>query len=223
MTDLSEFLGPAKRVLIISACSAKKQTADLAPDAQLTAQELDDPILRAEGEARLARYAAQACQLYRGEGHKLVRSGVQKLRQSGYGVSHYILSAGYGLISEDAVIVPYNVSFSDMSSTNVKIRGQRLSLRSKLTSRAENHDRLIIILGRKYLQAIGLPIEADGIPRTLIYVAPSLAGRVGSGITSVPVGQVEAGRIGAYSTYAKEMMFQWDVPERQLELRTDDN
>ena len=141
-----------------------------------------DPIRRKEGETRLANYRLPSADMYTGAGHSFVRQAVLTLREHGYHVSHFILSAGYGLLKEEDAIVPYDVTFSGASKTWIRSRGQWLKLRSRLVQVADGHDRAILILGREYLEAIGLPLPAEALPRTLAYIAPSLERHVGYGI-----------------------------------------
>ena len=214
MGNLATFLqAPNLRLLVVSACTAKKASGDLDKDSQLTAEDLDDPARRKEGEARLADYRLPSAQMYIGDGHTFVRQAIQSLREHGYNVSHFILSAGYGLLNEADNIVPYNATFSGASKTWIRERGQRLSLWERFIAVAKGHDRTILILGREYLEAIGLPLPADALPPTLAYVAPSFVNRVGYGIETIPVGQIECRQIGAYSSSAKEKRFQLDVHE----------
>jgi len=212
MGNLATFLrSPNSRLLVVSACTAKKASGDLDKDSQLTAEDLDDPARRKEGETRLANYRLPSAQMYIGDGHTFVRQAIQSLREHGYNVSHFVLSAGYGLLSEADNIVPYNVTFSGASKTWIRERGHRLRLRERFMVVAKRYDQTILVLGREYLEAIGLPLPADALPPTLAYVAPSFVKRVGYGIETIPVGQIERQQIGAYSSSAKEKRFQLDV------------
>ncbi len=212
MGNLAIFLqSPNLRLIVVSACTARKANGDLDKDSQLTAEDLDDPARRKKGEARLVDYRLPSAHMYVGNGHTFVRQAIQSLREHGYSVSHFILSAGYGLLGEADIIVPYNVTFSGAPKTWIRERGRRLRLKERFIAVAKGYDRAILILGREYLEAIGLPLPVDALPPTLAYVAPSLLNRVGYGIETIPVGQIERSQIGAYSSSAKEKRFQLDV------------
>ena len=212
MYKLRRFLDtPASRLLVISACTAKKATGDLAEGSHLTAEDLDDPTCRVEKETQLADYRLPAAKMYIGDGHTFVRKGIQALREQGYNVSHFILSAGYSLLNESDVIVPYNVTFSGAPKAWIRERGQILKLQSRLIEVAGKHDRAILILGREYLEAIGLPLPTQVLPPTLAYVAPSFVKRIGMGVETVSIGPAERREIGAYSSSAKEKQFLIDV------------
>src|SRR5574341_1216783 len=157
MSSLAQFLpSPSLRLLVVSACTAKKACGDPDKDAQLTAEDLDSPNRRKDGEKRLAGYCLPAAEMYTGTGHVLARQAVQSLRKHGYDVSHLILSAGYGLLDEMDLIVPYNVTFAGASKAWIRERGQRLRLRNHLVGVANKYDRVILILGREYLEALSL-------------------------------------------------------------------
>lgn len=208
MASLAAFLQPTSASLfIVSACTAKKACDNLDKSSQLTAEDLDDPALRKKGEIRLADYRLPSAKMYIGDGHNFVRQGIQTLRAHGYTVSHFILSAGYGLLSEAELIVPYEVTFSGVSKSQIRERGQRLRLQDQLIAFAKGHDRVILILGREYLEALGLPLPIQALPQTLAYIAPSFVKRIGQGVETISIGQAERREIGAYSSSAKEKRF----------------
>jgi len=151
---LTKFLALPGRIAIISACSAGKARSDLNPNAYLSADELDDPLQRVHGERRLANYMLPAAEMYTGQGHRYVRSSVALLRTHGFPVMHYILSAGYGLLHEQTLIAPYDVTFSGKSATWITARGRQLGIAQQLQELAHEKERLLIILGRQYLISI---------------------------------------------------------------------
>jgi hypothetical protein len=199
------------RLLIMSACSANKNCGDLDKLSLLTENELDDPVRRAVAESRLKSYSLPAAQMYMGLGHEFVREAITTLRDHGYSVSHFILSAGYGFLNENDAIVPYNVTFAKKSKKWIRNRGQRLGLRDRLVTIAKEYDLAILILGREYLEAIGLPLPVAMLPRTLAYIASSFVKRIGDGIETIPVGEAERRKLDVYPTFVKEKKFQVDV------------
>jgi len=216
--SFSSFLDPSSRLLVVSACSAKKCFDPRDKIAQLSARDLDDPMSRENGEKRLKEYCLSAAQMYTGDGHKFVSQAIVLLREHGFKLSHSILSAGYGLLNEKDVIAPYNVTFAGAPKSWIRNRGQKLGLRQKLINVAGAFDRVILILGREYFDALGLPLPTESLPRTLAYTAPSLANRIGQGVEVISVGQIERGAIGAYSSSAKEKLFLIDA-QRVLQLK----
>jgi hypothetical protein len=195
-------------LLIISACTAKKKYR--LPD-QLTAIELDDNQRRRAGENRLHQYQASAPAMYVGNAHLYVCKAILLLRDSGYQVTHIILSAGYGWLNEQDVIVPYNVTFAKHSTAWIKKRGQQLNLRNGLIQSARDYEQVIFLLGKEYLEAIGLPLPIESMPPSLAYIAPSMARKLGNGLTTVQVGKREQAAIGAHWSSAKEKQFLVDI------------
>jgi len=216
--SFSSFLDPSSRLLVVSACSAKKCFDPRDTIAQLSARDLDDPMSRENGEKRLKGYCLSAAQMYTGDGHKFVRQAIVLLREHGFKLSHSILSAGYGLLNEKDVIAPYNVTFAGAPKSWIRNRGQKLDLLQKLINVAGAYDRVILILGREYFEALGLPLPTESLPRTLAYTAPSLANRIGQGVEVISVGQIERRAIGAYSLSAKEKLFLIDA-QQVLQLK----
>lgn len=159
----------------------------------------------------MRQYQLPAAEMYTGGGHQYMRQAVNALRDYGCDITHYILSAGYGWLNERDVIVPYNVTFAKKSTTWVRERGQRLELRKRLVEIANAYQRMIFILGREYLGAIGLPLPIEALPQTLAYIAPSVARRLGDGIGFIRVGPAEQREIGAHWSSAKEKRFLVDV------------
>jgi hypothetical protein len=212
MNILQSFLSPfPSRLQVISACSAKKACGSLENDLHLTAEQLDDPAIRLSRTKEPANYSHPAVEMYQGNGHRFVRNAVLNMREHDCSISHYILSAGYGFLNESDLIVPYNITFNGFSKKSIRERGQLLQLKTKLVEIAYECDKAIIILGREYLEAIGLPLPVSKLPRSLAYIAPSLTDRIGVGIHQVVVEENIRRQIGAYSSSAKEKLFENDV------------
>jgi hypothetical protein len=152
----------------VSACTSRKK---FAPLNQLTEADLDEPISRQHGEARLAGYRLPRAEMYTGTSHNFVIDAIKMLRDNGYSVSHFISSSGYGLLSESDLIVLYDVTFSGAPKAWIRERGRQLRLREQLVARAREHEQVILILGREYLTVIGLPLLVDSLPPIIIYIA----------------------------------------------------
>jgi hypothetical protein len=172
---------------------------------------MDDVGRRKKAEARLCDYRLTAAEMYTGSGYRYVREAISLLRESGRCVSHFILSAGYGLLRETDCIVPYNVTFSGTTRQKIQARSEQLRIRERLIAIAQDYDHMIVILGREYLVAIGLPLPVAQLPQTLAYIAPSLEDRLGKGIERIIIGEAEKREMRAYSSSAKEKRFELDV------------
>jgi len=108
----------SSRLLVISSCTGDKEEKS---PRELTLEDFADADRLARREHELASFRRPASVMYTGKQHEYLMHGVDKLRRA-YG--HYfvdlrILSAGYGLIDEDRVICPYDVTFSKWASRNV--------------------------------------------------------------------------------------------------------
>jgi hypothetical protein len=126
------------------------------------------------------------------------------------------MSAGYGLIGDSEQIAPYDVTFSGKSKRWIRERGARLALRSRLAEISHGFQNIIIVLGRDYMEALGLPVPTMGTTRVFAYIAPSLISRVGPNVETKAVGPVERQALGAYSSSAKEYCFLLDVRREVL-------
>jgi hypothetical protein len=206
---LRRFLAePQGRLLVVSACSASKRYKI---DNPLTEFDLDDADRRQKAEAGMRNYHLAAAEMYTGSGHRYVREAIRLLRQDRPCVSHYILSAGYGLLRETDVIVPYEVTFSGLTKWKIRERSERLRLRECLIKVAQDYDQAILVLGREYFVAIGLPLPIAQLPPALAYIAPSLKEQLGIGIQTVLIGEAERRDMHVYSSSAKEKRFEFDV------------
>jgi len=111
-------LGRNLRVLIVTSCTGEKR---FKPTNQLTLEDFKDLALIQVRSNELAEFACLASQMYTGLQHLRLMEGVEILRQS-FGkkaVDLVILSAGYGLIPENQIIVPYEVTFNTMKGHEV--------------------------------------------------------------------------------------------------------
>src|ERR1700722_13918517 len=114
-------------LLVIASCTAHKEGT--AP-AELKLEDFADTDRLERREHELASYRRPASEMYTGKQHEYLMRGVDKLRRA-YGdnfVDLRILSAGYGLIEEDRVICPYDVTFSKMGKPQRRAWGHSLGV-----------------------------------------------------------------------------------------------
>lgn len=120
----------------------------------------------------LAAYALPAVQMYTGRQHQFVVQGINALRER-YGrgvIDLVILSAGYGLIAEDEVIVPYDFTLSGLSVSELTTWSHYLGVSAELDRWVKPYDLVIFLLGREYLRALGLPLESHRKDQTLLFL-----------------------------------------------------
>ena len=99
------------RMLVIGSCTGEKNVREC-PDV-LSLADFDDPSRLGRREAELSAWALRARDLYTGWQHRSMMSGVDAIRQC-FGASACsvkIISAGYGLVDEEQLLVPYEATF----------------------------------------------------------------------------------------------------------------
>jgi len=146
------------RTLVITPCSAKKR-GDVPHPAD--AADLADSERRRQAEARLAAFACPAAQLCTGKHHRLVMSGLQDVweRWGRETIDLSILSAGYGLLGADEVIVPHDVTFDQFDQETLARQVDDLQLSGQATELVRQYDLVFYLLGGRYLDVLGLPLD----------------------------------------------------------------
>ena len=103
---------------------------------------------------------APAAKMYTGQQHTLLMDGVNQVRTR-YGQSSLdvaIISAEYGLLNENDVIAPYNVTFQGMKKAEILEKSRRLQLRERVAALIARYDVVFLLLGKEYVQALQLPL-----------------------------------------------------------------
>ncbi len=194
-------------LLVISSCTGDKVVNT---PAELTLEDFADADRLERREHELASFRRPASVMYTGKQHEYLMLGVDTLRQA-YGDNFLdlrILSAGYGLIEEDRVICPYDVTFSKMGKPQRRAWGRRLGVHSDVRAAIEDFDVVIFLLGSDYLDAVDPPIAAREGQRLVFLAKRSESSRLaGAGVVTVPAGQSET-RYGAGYLALKGKMFQ---------------
>jgi hypothetical protein len=110
--------------------------------------------------------------MYTGMQHLQVMEGIEILRSYSKKlvVDLAILSAGYGLISEDKKIAPYAVTFNDMKARDLDEWARFLDIHSVFEQKIASYDLIFVLLGEKYLRSLSLPILCHD-QQTLIFLA----------------------------------------------------
>lgn len=170
------------KVLIISACTGDKapRPEELDPLDYLTWDDFVSPDRLQKRTHELRHFRRLAAEMYTGPSHKPVKEGVEALRAC-HGpdiVDWYIVSAGYGLLDEAEIIVPYNVTFKKNVTTGEKLKKDELLDRYNHLQIHKDVERLILgydlvffLLGQDYVKALELPLN---VPDTVsqIFLAP---------------------------------------------------
>ncbi|WP_413167739.1 DUF6884 domain-containing protein [Capilliphycus salinus ALCB114379] len=81
-----------------------------------------------------------------------------------------ILSAGYGLISEQRAIAPYEVTFNTMKGREIDEWAEVLKIHEEFEKIVESYDLVFFLLGENYLRALSLPVKTEP-SQTFIFLA----------------------------------------------------
>jgi hypothetical protein len=142
-----------RRITVITSCTNRKAITH--PDALGVNDFLRGERWVAAREASLPLCPAET--IYTGQQHQRLMAGVAAARQTGICVAVKVVSAGYGLISGDRRIVPYNVTFSGLSRQAIRASGKALALPEDFASALFSpSDIVLVLLGRDYLAACDL-------------------------------------------------------------------
>lgn len=162
------------RTLVIAPCSAKKR--DDVPE-PATAAELADPEQRRQAEARLAGFAYPAAEMYTGTHHRLVMEGVQAIwnRWGPEVLDLAVLSGGYGLLSADEVIIPYDVPLDQFDQQELAGWVARLQIPERAQTLVHQYDLVFYLLSGRYLSVLGLPLDVpDRVEQIVLTAKDSL-------------------------------------------------
>ncbi len=160
------------RILVVTSCTGEKR---FKPKHQLTIEDFKDREILKEKSQLLSQYSCSAGEMYKGLQHRRVMEGINILR-SCLGkelVDVKIVSAGYGIISEEEVIVPYSVTFNDMKSDEIYSWSDFLRIHEDFQQAIIGYDLVFVLLGDKYLRALKLPVETQSNKTLIFFTAKS--------------------------------------------------
>ena len=166
---------PYPRVLAITSCTGEKQSK---PENQLVLEDFKDSDRLQQRESELADFSSPAGEMYTGMQHLRLMEGMLQLRgalgQNAVDLS--ILSAGYGLIEEDRLIVPYEVTFNSMKGQELDDWARSLGLHHAFEKAIAPYSLIFLLLGENYLRSMTLPIETRP-DQTLVFLASKSSAR----------------------------------------------
>ena len=154
------------RILVITSCTSRKKHK---PENQLQLEDFTSRERLHRRTAELKDLKVPAAEMYTGQQHQHLMAGLAEVRKV-YGsavVDLHIISAGYGLLAEDDVIVPYNVTFSGLNKAGLLARSNRLQLHEHVVTLISGYDLVFFLLGKEYVQALQLPLE---VPDTVTQI-----------------------------------------------------
>lgn len=145
------------RILIITSCTGEKRIKD--PHGLIAADFRKGPRHVAARERELKKVLTPAEGLYTGEQHVRLMRGIESLKAArpGVTVDLRILSAGYGLVSGERKIAPYEMTFNEMGKRELREWAAELKVPEDIRAAlAEKFDLGLLLLGETYLEAAGL-------------------------------------------------------------------
>ncbi|MBV0924757.1 hypothetical protein KTS45_11155 [Halomicroarcula limicola] len=152
------------RVLIVGQCSGSKDNPENV--SEFDAAEID----QYDREALLERDKVQgipARQLYTGRQQQYIDFAVDHLRESGDTVNRVYISAGFGLVDEDTELPPYDITFSDMTATEIDERAIKLGIPQNVRDAVQTdppYDLVVLALGSDYYRACDLEEVLNALP-----------------------------------------------------------
>ena len=147
------------KILILTSCTGKKSVNS---DMQLKKEDflfMSDAKKFQERMEPLNDLKMEAEEIYSGEQHKRLLRGVKQFREKygGESIDLRILSAGFGIISGNKQIVPYECSFNEMNSRELTEWSRFLKIPDMGKEiLIKKYDLIIVLLGEKYLRSLSL-------------------------------------------------------------------
>ncbi|QSW98186.1 hypothetical protein SAMN05444422_1045 [Halobiforma haloterrestris] len=142
-------------ILVIDQCSGSKDIPEGAPvfDDKETLQFSREELLERDNVP-----AINAKDLYTGRQQEFVKEAVRRLKGEGHDVERYFISAGFGLVSEDEPLPPYEVTFSSMGVADIRERSKQLSIQADLEQvlNESDYDVVFFTLGKDYYTSIDI-------------------------------------------------------------------
>jgi hypothetical protein len=155
----------------------------------------------AAGEKKLGDLCLKAGEMYTGEQHVRLMRGVNAFRSSQAtgrsSLDLWILSAGYGLIPEQQVIAPYEVTFATMKTKEIDAWSKVLNIPEDFRKLVvKPYDLGLILLGDNYLRACQLDKAVKFGGPTILFCGTGMAKKLPEvpNVRVVPISNPEAKR-----------------------------
>ena len=159
------------RILVITSCTGRKKHK---PPNQLKYEDFASAERLRQRTKELEDFKTSAAEMYIGQQHLYLMEGLQELRKM-YGedvVDLHIISAGYGLLAEDDVIVPYNVTFGNKKKDILELSNS-LQIHKHVETLITDYDLVFFLLGQKYVQALQCSFKIHDAVTQIFLAAPS--------------------------------------------------
>ena len=184
------------QITILTSCTGEKATT--AAD-QLTREDFargPDHVMQRADALRAHTHPAE--KMYTGQHHTRLMRGAQAVRALDFAtLDLWILSAGYGIISAERKVAPYDCTFSGIGKGELRGWANALSIPSDARAILERpFDLGIVLLSNDYLAACQLPPDLELGGPTLFFSSYSAARELQQipRARAVPVGIAKASR-----------------------------
>jgi hypothetical protein len=186
------------KILIVTSCTGEKVVES---DRQLTREDFAlGPQHVAKREKELKELLRTAGEIYSGEQHVRLVRGVSEYRKAESEkrkVEVQILSAGYGMIPEDRMVAPYEITFATMKVKELRKWADFLHVPEDFRKTvATPYDIAMILLGDNYLTACALDASVKFGWPTLLFCGTGMAKKLPklATVRIVPISNPEARR-----------------------------
>ncbi|MWG36108.1 queuine tRNA-ribosyltransferase tRNA-guanine transglycosylase [Halomarina oriensis] len=156
-------------ILVIDQCSGSKEIPNDARvfDADETLHQSREHLLGHPYAPEIA-----AGDLYTGRQQKYVTEAVRRLKNEGHTVDRHFISAGFGLVSSDDRLPPYEVTFSSMNVSEIRFRSEQLNIQSDVEQllAESDYDVVFFTLGKDYYTSIDIDEMVQQVPADRIGV-----------------------------------------------------
>lgn len=205
------------RILIIDQCSGYKSVPewfdpfDIEDLNKYSREELLD-------RDQVPSYPAR--DLYQGRQQQFITEAVDRLRDAGDTVDRVFISAGFGVVGENTHLPPYDVSFNDLSDTEIQARSTELGIQETILDKIETesaYDLIFFALGNGYYEALSLPRIVESISQStfvVLFNKEQVADRY-ENVTSIPARNAEAKEQGTIVVGLKGRYLQNFAEHRQ--------
>lgn len=161
------------KLRILTSCTGEKLHTEHGVLTQDDFRHLHEPGFQLL-EDNLSEYRTPAQDIYTGQQHVRLMSGIRRMREAmgEDSVALSILSAGYGIIAGDRSVVPYECTFQGMKTEEIKKWAAHLNVPQDARSFfAEPADLTIVLLGDSYLRALALDDAVEFAAPTLFFTS----------------------------------------------------
>ncbi|MFN8670913.1 MAG: hypothetical protein U0457_02375 [Candidatus Sericytochromatia bacterium] len=158
------------KTLIISSCSGEKKFS--APNHAL-ARDLDNIEKRVEKEEELKEFLLPAREMFISPQNKFIEESLKLFQQNNYHLDYYFISSGYGYISSNEQVMPYEVNLSVMPAYDNEKRGDFLKINQELSFSAKNYDLVFFLLSHEYIRTLNLPLELPEKTKQIFFLTKS--------------------------------------------------